>query len=314
MAVGTPRSFLHYTFHHSAASAAPPLLPAALCRVESRGDRLRRHPSSSPAPAAAAGTSRVAAGSGCALRSLVSGAPSGPLNTQSNEVADVQMHCTRTFAARRPARLPGPNGNRDARFLAPSPAASHPRLPPARAPLLPTRAQARRGPRLLSARQPPHATAIRRDALGGPPRPCAPRAARPGPPGPIRPGDRSREWACRGGGGAGSAAMAAEAAGIGGGERGAGGAARLRAPPPGLGPGAERAAGFGAESRTAEEGSPLGEGRPPPPLYRAVTRFWDLLTEFCVLNAAPDSWQHIVVASHPFFVWNNSWVVLRALP
>ena len=48
----------------------------------------------------------------------------------------------------------------------------------------------------------------------------------------------------------------------------------------------------------------------------AVTRFWDLLTELCVLNAAPDSWQHSVIASHiyPFFVWNNSWVVLRALP
>ena len=52
----------------------------------------------------------------------------------------------------------------------------------------------------------------------------------------------------------------------------------------------------------------------PLTINRAVTRFWDLLTEFCVLNAAPDSWQHSVVASHPFFVWNNSWVVLRALP
>ena len=52
----------------------------------------------------------------------------------------------------------------------------------------------------------------------------------------------------------------------------------------------------------------------PLMINRAVTRFWDLLTEFCVLNAAPDSWQHSVVASHPFFVWNNSWVVLRALP
>ena len=52
----------------------------------------------------------------------------------------------------------------------------------------------------------------------------------------------------------------------------------------------------------------------PLMINRAIARFWDLLTEFCVLNAAPDSWQHSVVASHPFFVWNNSWVVLRALP
>ena len=49
-------------------------------------------------------------------------------------------------------------------------------------------------------------------------------------------------------------------------------------------------------------------------INRAIARFWDLLTEFCVLNAAPDSWQHSVVASHLFFVWNNSWVVLCALP
>ena len=37
----------------------------------------------------------------------------------------------------------------------------------------------------------------------------------------------------------------------------------------------------------------------PLMINRAIARFWDLLTEFCVLNAAPDSWQHSVVASHP---------------
>ena len=52
----------------------------------------------------------------------------------------------------------------------------------------------------------------------------------------------------------------------------------------------------------------------PSMINRAIARFWDLLTEFFVLNAAPGSWQHSVVASHPFFAWNNSWVVLRALP
>ena len=46
---------------------------------------------------------------------------------------------------------------------------------------------------------------------------------------------------------------------------------------------------------------PIANCFPPTPVYAF----------FCVLNAAPDSWQHNVVASHPFFVWNNSWVVLR---
>ena len=47
-------------------------------------------------------------------------------------------------------------------------------------------------------------------------------------------------------------------------------------------------------------------------INRAVARFWDLLTEFCMLNAAPDSWQRSVDASHPFLAWSHSWVVLRA--
>ena len=52
----------------------------------------------------------------------------------------------------------------------------------------------------------------------------------------------------------------------------------------------------------------------PTMINRAVARFWDLLTEFCVLNAAPDSWKQSVVATHPFITWNISWVVIRALP
>ena len=49
-------------------------------------------------------------------------------------------------------------------------------------------------------------------------------------------------------------------------------------------------------------------------INRAVARFWDLLTEFCVLGAAPLSWQSNVAAAHPFIVWNNSWTVVRSLP
>ena len=47
-------------------------------------------------------------------------------------------------------------------------------------------------------------------------------------------------------------------------------------------------------------------------INRAVARFWELLTDFCVLNAAPLSWQHCVASAHPFIVWNNSWTVVRA--
>ena len=61
---------------------------------------------------------------------------------------------------------------------------------------------------------------------------------------------------------------------------------------------------------------PVPQSAPDPSvpfmINRAVARFWDLLTAFCVLNAAPDSWQHSVDASHPFLAWTNSWVVLRA--
>ena len=48
-------------------------------------------------------------------------------------------------------------------------------------------------------------------------------------------------------------------------------------------------------------------------INRAVGRFWDLFIEFCVLGAAPLSWQCNVAAAHPFTVWKNSWTV-RSLP
>ena len=49
-------------------------------------------------------------------------------------------------------------------------------------------------------------------------------------------------------------------------------------------------------------------------INRVLARFWDLLTEFCVLNAVPLSKQCIVAAAHPFIVWNNSCTVVRSLP
>ena len=50
----------------------------------------------------------------------------------------------------------------------------------------------------------------------------------------------------------------------------------------------------------------------PTMINRAVARFWDLLTEFCVLDAAPLTWQCSVAAAQPFVVWNNSWTVDRS--
>ena len=47
---------------------------------------------------------------------------------------------------------------------------------------------------------------------------------------------------------------------------------------------------------------------------RAVTRFWDVLTDFCALNTAPLSWQHSVAVAHPFIAWCDSWKVVRSLP
>ena len=41
-------------------------------------------------------------------------------------------------------------------------------------------------------------------------------------------------------------------------------------------------------------------------INRDVDRFWDLLTDFCVLDAAPLSWQCTVAVAHPFIIWNNS--------
>ena len=49
-------------------------------------------------------------------------------------------------------------------------------------------------------------------------------------------------------------------------------------------------------------------------LNRAVTRFWDMLTDFCALNTAPLSWQQSVAAAHPFIAWCDSWKVVRSLP
>ena len=47
---------------------------------------------------------------------------------------------------------------------------------------------------------------------------------------------------------------------------------------------------------------------------RAVARFWDLLTDFCVLGLAPPAWQHGLCNGHPFIVWQGSWTVVRSLP
>ena len=49
-------------------------------------------------------------------------------------------------------------------------------------------------------------------------------------------------------------------------------------------------------------------------LNRAVTRFWDMLTDFCALNNTPLSWQHSVAVAHPFIAWCDSWKVVRSLP
>ena len=32
----------------------------------------------------------------------------------------------------------------------------------------------------------------------------------------------------------------------------------------------------------------------------AITRFWDLLTEFCAIGADPERWQRLTSPSHPF--------------
>ena len=47
---------------------------------------------------------------------------------------------------------------------------------------------------------------------------------------------------------------------------------------------------------------------------RAVARFWDLLTDFCVLDQAPPAWQQCLCTSHPFITWQGSWTVVRSLP
>ena len=47
---------------------------------------------------------------------------------------------------------------------------------------------------------------------------------------------------------------------------------------------------------------------------RAVARFWDLLTDFCVLGQAPPAWQHRLCTGHPFIAWQGAWTVVRSLP
>ena len=47
---------------------------------------------------------------------------------------------------------------------------------------------------------------------------------------------------------------------------------------------------------------------------RAVARFWDLLTDFCVLGLAPPAWQRGLGRGHPFIAWQQSWTVVRSLP
>jgi len=46
---------------------------------------------------------------------------------------------------------------------------------------------------------------------------------------------------------------------------------------------------------------------------RAIVRFWDLLTDFCVTDVAPAAWQTRVQANHPFIAWAGSWHTVRAL-
>ena len=47
---------------------------------------------------------------------------------------------------------------------------------------------------------------------------------------------------------------------------------------------------------------------------RAVARFWDLLTDFCVLDMAPKAWQRSVRDRQPFMAWEVSWKVVRTAP
>ena len=47
---------------------------------------------------------------------------------------------------------------------------------------------------------------------------------------------------------------------------------------------------------------------------RAVARFWDLLTDFCVLGLALPAWQRGLGRGHPFIARQQSWTVVRSLP
>lgn len=64
----------------------------------------------------------------------------------------------------------------------------------------------------------------------------------------------------------------------------------------------------------------LCEGQTPSPTLstalqrHAVARFWELLTDFCVLGAAPFAWRASLPAAHPFFHFDaatSTWYVRR---